>query len=222
VTGTEDFIDCEGTLHGAGMYDPIFFQLVDQNAPRELCSNMGRSWAWAKQFADRTQKESQLWMNLSKAGAQDANWLLNTGPMPSGKIAPNHVDSYKKLGEMIRDRGFPKREGEGYHEFQDKMVGIFEKKFMFKSKLKALKGTKDEKKAAASVLSNHVFSMTIPPFKKDRRQHYYKIAMDNYTKYKKSYKDGDVYDFVKKCITLGNKFNAASGKGGIFRSIETE
>ncbi len=50
-------------------------------------------------------KEEVLEM-LRKARALPANLLLNTGPLPSGKIHPHDVRVFKEVGEEIRTRGW--------------------------------------------------------------------------------------------------------------------
>lgn len=108
VLGTEDFIACEGLVHGgtAG-----FDQLEKNDAPREICSNVGKGWGWNKAFAEQTLKPDQAWKQLRLATAQDANWLANTGPRPDGSINPPHADLLRRLGEKIRKEGYPPQAG---------------------------------------------------------------------------------------------------------------
>jgi alpha-L-fucosidase len=108
VLGTEDLIACEGIVHGgtAG-----FDQLEKRNAPREICSNVGKGWGWNKAFAAQTLTLDQAWKQLRHAAAQNANWLANTGPRPDGSINPPHADLFRRLGEKIRKDGLPAREG---------------------------------------------------------------------------------------------------------------
>jgi alpha-L-fucosidase len=40
-----------------------------------------------------------------KAAGYDANFLLNVGPMPNGKIQPEHIELLKQVGEWNRKHG---------------------------------------------------------------------------------------------------------------------
>ena len=42
---------------------------------------------------------------LVKAAGYDANFLLNVGPMPNGKIQPEHIASLKEVGEWLKING---------------------------------------------------------------------------------------------------------------------
>ena len=223
VTGTEDFLACEGELSGADFFDPTFFKLVDRDVPREICSNLGKSWAWVKQFSSITQHEGQLWKNLSKARAQHANWLINTGPMPSGKINPVHVNAYRAIGKLIKSRGLPSQQGGEYEATQDELVAALAQKIVFKGFLKRLDGTREEKDAAGTILANYVFSLNLPPTCTVRRASYRAAAMSLCDEYPNKYKDGKVYPEVRKILETGD-WNIVNDdqNGGLIKSIEKE
>src|SRR5690606_6111736 len=42
---------------------------------------------------------------LVKAAGYNANFLLNVGPMPNGKIQPDHVALLKQMGEWLNKNG---------------------------------------------------------------------------------------------------------------------
>jgi alpha-L-fucosidase len=75
--------------------------------PLEMCETMNGSWGF--NLVDTHYKSSkQLIQTLVKASGYGANMLLNTGPMPNGKILPENVDTLivmekwlDKYGETI-------------------------------------------------------------------------------------------------------------------------
>ncbi|PHX70615.1 MAG: alpha-L-fucosidase precursor [Opitutia bacterium] len=123
VTGTEDFIACEGMIGGAAG-DEAFATLMKRNVPRETCSNLGKGWGYSAKFADKTISFEHAWKQLRRCTAQSANWLANTGPLPDGSIDPSHVAIYRALGEKIRREGFPPMSGPQYDEDRKEMAGI--------------------------------------------------------------------------------------------------
>jgi alpha-L-fucosidase len=54
-----------------------------------------------------------------KAAGYGANFLLNVGPMPNGKIQPEHIASLKGVGEWLNKNGetiYGTRGGSAYSE----------------------------------------------------------------------------------------------------------
>jgi alpha-L-fucosidase len=72
--------------------------------PKETCETINRSWGFnLKDDNHKTKKE--IVQYLVKAAGYDANFLLNVGPMPNGKIQPEHVALLKETGEWLKANG---------------------------------------------------------------------------------------------------------------------
>ena len=72
--------------------------------PKEVCGTINGNWGF--NLKDRKHKTTkQLIHYLVKAAGYGSNLLLNVGPMPNGKIQPNHVKSLAKVGQWIRKNG---------------------------------------------------------------------------------------------------------------------
>lgn len=72
--------------------------------PLETCETMNGSWGFNLQ--DKNYKSSkELIQYLVKAAGNNANFLLNVGPMPNGKIQPEFVDTLKVLGQWMNKYG---------------------------------------------------------------------------------------------------------------------
>lgn len=72
--------------------------------PKEMCETMNGSWGY--NFIDTTYKSSkQLIQTLIRAAGYGSNLLLNTGPMPNGKIQQENVDTLLKIGEWMEQYG---------------------------------------------------------------------------------------------------------------------
>ncbi|MGL1886265.1 MAG: alpha-L-fucosidase [Reichenbachiella sp.] len=72
--------------------------------PKEVCETINGSWGFNLQ--DRRHKsDEELIQYLIKAAGYGSNLLLNVGPMPSGKIQEEHVNSLKKIGDWLKIYG---------------------------------------------------------------------------------------------------------------------
>ncbi|MCD8742525.1 alpha-L-fucosidase [Mucilaginibacter roseus] len=72
--------------------------------PLETCETMNGSWGF--NINDRNYKSvKELVHYLVNAAGLDANFLLNVGPMPNGKIQPEFVDTLGKIGAWIDKNG---------------------------------------------------------------------------------------------------------------------
>ena len=72
--------------------------------PLEMCETMNGSWGY--NLADTQYKSStDLIQTLVKASGFGANFLLNTGPMPNGKIQHENVDTLLKIGKWLEKYG---------------------------------------------------------------------------------------------------------------------
>jgi alpha-L-fucosidase len=74
------------------------------NLPLETCDTI--SGAWGYNSTDKKFKSStQLIQYLVKAAGNNANFLLNVGPMPTGKIQPEFTERLHAMGEWLRANG---------------------------------------------------------------------------------------------------------------------
>lgn len=72
--------------------------------PRETCETINNSWGFTLQD-DHYKSTKDLIQYLVKAAGYDANFLLNVGPMPNGKIQPECVERLQQMGEWLKIYG---------------------------------------------------------------------------------------------------------------------
>jgi alpha-L-fucosidase len=110
-----------GSNHHRPPYDGEDFQMFEKDLPghnttgfsneskvgtlpKETCETINNSWGFNLQDA-RNKSRKDLIQYLIKSAGYDANFLLNVGPMPNGKIQPEHVALLKQMGEWMRANG---------------------------------------------------------------------------------------------------------------------
>lgn len=72
--------------------------------PLEMCETMNGSWGF--NIKDQEYKSvKQLIQTMVKAAGYGANFLLNTGPMPNGKIQPENIDTLRAVGNWLERYG---------------------------------------------------------------------------------------------------------------------
>ncbi|MBB5397796.1 alpha-L-fucosidase [Mucilaginibacter sp. AK015] len=72
--------------------------------PLETCETINNSWGF--NITDRSFKSSkQIIHYLVNAAGHNANFLLNIGPMPNGKIQPEFTDTLAIVGAWIKKNG---------------------------------------------------------------------------------------------------------------------
>jgi alpha-L-fucosidase len=72
--------------------------------PLETCETINNSWGF--NITDRNYKSvKQIVHYLVNAAGRDANFLLNIGPMPNGKIQPEFIDTLTKVGKWMEKNG---------------------------------------------------------------------------------------------------------------------
>ncbi len=72
--------------------------------PLETCETINNSWGF--NITDTTYKtHEQLVQYLVKASGYGANFLLNIGPMPNGKIQPEFVERLHWIGKWLKTYG---------------------------------------------------------------------------------------------------------------------
>jgi alpha-L-fucosidase len=72
--------------------------------PLETCETINNSWGF--NINDRNYKSvKQIIHYLVSAAGLNANFLLNIGPMPNGKIQPEFIDTLTKIGDWMKKNG---------------------------------------------------------------------------------------------------------------------
>ncbi|MBN1821366.1 MAG: alpha-L-fucosidase [Prolixibacteraceae bacterium] len=72
--------------------------------PLEMCETMNGSWGF--NIKDQDYKSvKRLIQTMVRAAGYGANFLLNTGPMPNGKIQPENVDTLLAMGKWLEKYG---------------------------------------------------------------------------------------------------------------------
>lgn len=98
----EDFQMFERDLPGQNTIG--FNQTGIGDLPLEMCETMNGSWGF--NIKDQEFKSTEYLLHLLiKAAGKNANMLLNTGPMPNGKIQPANVKTLKEIGKWTKKYG---------------------------------------------------------------------------------------------------------------------
>ena len=99
----EDFQMFEKDLPGENK-SGLSFQKASERLPLETCETMNNSWGF--NITDTTYKSvKELIHYLVNAAGRNANFLLNVGPMPNGKIQPEFTDTLKEIGKWLQVNG---------------------------------------------------------------------------------------------------------------------
>lgn len=103
VNDGEDFQMFEKDLPGANK-SGFGAEAKIGHLPLETCETMNNSWGF--NFSDNKYKSTeQLVHYLVKAAGNNANFLLNVGPMSNGKIQTEFLDSLQKVGNWLSKYG---------------------------------------------------------------------------------------------------------------------
>jgi alpha-L-fucosidase len=77
---------------------------IDESVPLEMCETMNGSWGF--NLIDTKYKSvERLVQTMVRAAGFGGNFLLNTGPMPNGKIQPENVDTLMAIGNWLETYG---------------------------------------------------------------------------------------------------------------------
>lgn len=74
------------------------------NLPLETCETINHSWGFNLQD-DNHKSVKQLIQYVVNAAGRNANFLLNVGPMPNGKIQDEHVKRLLEVGDWLKQYG---------------------------------------------------------------------------------------------------------------------
>lgn len=101
--GGEDFQMFEKDLPGHNTTGFAPTQKVGE-LPKETCETINNSWGFNLKD-DHHKSKKELIQYLVKAAGYGANFLLNVGPMPNGKIQPEHKQTLREVGEWLKIYG---------------------------------------------------------------------------------------------------------------------
>ncbi len=113
VTGTEDYFAPEHNVPGRdadvrkrGRMGEAPGKIV------EICTTMcPGSWGYMREKAGQHLAAGQVWEKLASAAQNGCNLLLNTGPLPDGRLDPEDEIVLRRVGERICREGFPCKNG---------------------------------------------------------------------------------------------------------------
>jgi alpha-L-fucosidase len=110
-----------GSNHHLKPFDGEDFQMFEKDLPGghsqdfndkteigklalETCDTI--NYAWGYNSSDKKFKSTtQLIQYLVKAAGNNANFLLNIGPMPTGKVQPEFIQTLHAVGDWLRKNG---------------------------------------------------------------------------------------------------------------------
>ena len=99
----EDFMMFERDLPGENSMGFNNTEISDV-VPLEMCETMNGSWGF--NIIDQNYKSvKQLVQTMVRSAGFGGNFLLNTGPMPNGKIQPENVDTLMAIGQWLELHG---------------------------------------------------------------------------------------------------------------------
>jgi alpha-L-fucosidase len=100
----EDFQMFEKDLPGQNTVGFNQTEVVSKQLPLETCETMNNAWGF--NIGDSHYKSTrQLIRYLVQAAGHNANFLLNVGPMPNGKIQPEFQTRLREMGEWLNRYG---------------------------------------------------------------------------------------------------------------------
>ncbi|HOD81498.1 MAG: Alpha-L-fucosidase [Planctomycetes bacterium ADurb.Bin126] len=71
--------------------------------PWESCITLGTQWSWKPD--DKLKPWTDAVRILVACAVGDGNLALNTNPMPDGRIEPRQVESFRKIGQWLKQYG---------------------------------------------------------------------------------------------------------------------
>lgn len=110
-----------GSNHHMPPYDGEDFQMFEKDLPghnttgfapeqkigalpKEICETINNSWGFNLRD-DKHKSLKELIQYLVKSAGYDANFLLNIGPMPDGRIQNEHKESLTQMGDWLKQYG---------------------------------------------------------------------------------------------------------------------
>ena len=77
---------------------------ISNAMPLEMAQTMNGSWGF-NLTDDNFKSTKELIQTLVGAAGRNSNYLMNTGPMPDGRIQPENIKTYKEMGEWLKIYG---------------------------------------------------------------------------------------------------------------------
>jgi alpha-L-fucosidase len=100
----EDFQMFEKDLPGQNTAGFNQTAVISNQLPLETCETMNNAWGF--NIGDAHYKSTrQLIQYLVRAAGHNANFLLNVGPMPNGKIQPEFQTRLREMGQWLAQYG---------------------------------------------------------------------------------------------------------------------
>lgn len=78
--------------------------VVSKSLPLEMAQTMNGSWGF-NLIDDGFKSTKELIQQLVGSAGRNANFLLNTGPMPDGRLQPENIQTYKEIGQWLNTYG---------------------------------------------------------------------------------------------------------------------
>jgi len=97
----EDFQMFERGVPGKGKFSEVNFV---STLPLETCDTINGAWGYNANDKDFKSK-TELIHYLVRTAGYNANFLLNVGPMPDGRIQPEFVQRLKEIGKWLAQNG---------------------------------------------------------------------------------------------------------------------
>lgn len=116
--GNEDFLSCEHeikpltslmkTVQGNGASSAAAMAWEkNKSKPAELCTTMQNGgWGYSESASHKSAKEVLALLDVT--ASNNANLLMNIGPLPDGSLHPDDVKALVEAGDNIRRKGLPK------------------------------------------------------------------------------------------------------------------
>ena len=79
----------------------LSFQKASEKLPLETCETMNNSWGFNIKD-DNYKSVTAIIHYIVNAAGRNANFLLNVGPMPNGKIQKEFQDTLKEVGKWMQ------------------------------------------------------------------------------------------------------------------------
>lgn len=109
ANGDEDFSAPErnaGAKVGAQFDVAQMAYEKNKNKPKEICNTLqNHAWGYNKKDDGKHKTAGQLVQIIKDTWAQNANLLMNVGPLPDGSFPEEDIKSLSKAGEILRLEG---------------------------------------------------------------------------------------------------------------------
>jgi len=105
ANGDEDFVAPERKAGAHTQGGEVALEAWEKNKakPREICNTLQpRAWGYDASWEGKHKTADEVMQMLADAEAQNANLLLNTGPLPHGAIHPEDEATLREAGKRLR------------------------------------------------------------------------------------------------------------------------